>query len=67
MKTAAFSLAETKFAGGEFAPVVLQNVTHKAQMKVLSKKENVAGVRLPTFEHYEVRFQLLYLLHNKLR
>ena len=53
MKDAAFSLAETKFSGGDFGPVVLQNVS-KAQMKVRSKQENVAGVKLPTFEHYEV-------------
>ena len=53
MKEAAFSLAETKFSGGDFGPVVLQNVS-KAQMKVRSRKENVAGVKLPAFEHYEV-------------
>lgn len=52
MKNAAFSLAEAKFAGGDFSPVVLQNVT-KAQLKVRTKKENVAGVNLPVFEHYE--------------
>ena len=55
MRKAAFSLAEAKFVGIEFSSMVLQNVTTKAQMKVVSKKENVAGVRLPTFEHYEVR------------
>lgn len=53
MKEAAFSLAETKFSGGDFGPVVLQNVS-KAQMKVRSRQENVAGVKLPAFEHYEV-------------
>jgi len=52
MKEAAFSLAEAKFAAGDFGPVVLQNVS-KAQMKVRSKTENVAGVKLPVFEHYE--------------
>ncbi|CAK8693294.1 V-type proton ATPase subunit D-like [Clavelina lepadiformis] len=52
MKEASFSLAETKFSGGDFSPVVLQNVS-KAQMKVRSKKENVAGVKLPVFEVYE--------------
>jgi len=52
MKEAAFSLAEAKFAGGDFAPVVLQNVT-KAQLKVRSSKDNVAGVNLPVFEYYE--------------
>ena len=43
MKEAAFSLAEAKFATGEFNQVVLQNVT-KAQIKIRTKKDNVAGV-----------------------
>ena len=43
MKEAAFSLAEAKFATGDFNQVVLQNVT-KAQIKVRSKKDNVAGM-----------------------
>ena len=45
MKVAAFSLAEVKFAiGGETSlpQVVLQNV-NKAQIKVRTKKDNVAG------------------------
>ncbi|CAG0890246.1 unnamed protein product [Cyprideis torosa] len=52
MKEAAFSLAETKFACGDVNQVVLQNVT-KAQIKVRSRKDNVAGVNLPVFEHYQ--------------
>lgn len=43
MKEAAFSLAEAKFATGEFNQVVLQNVT-KAQIKIRTKKDNVAGM-----------------------
>lgn len=42
MKEASFSLAEAKFTGGDFSTVVLQNVS-KAQIKVRTKKENVAG------------------------
>ncbi|XP_035221264.1 V-type proton ATPase subunit D-like [Stegodyphus dumicola] len=42
MKEAAFSLAEAKFTTGDFNHIVLQNVT-KAQIKVRSKKDNVAG------------------------
>ncbi|CAG9101178.1 unnamed protein product [Plutella xylostella] len=42
MKEAAFSLAEAKFTTGDFNQVVLQNVT-KAQIKIRSKKDNVAG------------------------
>jgi V-type H+-transporting ATPase subunit D len=52
MKEAAFSLAEAKFAMGDFNHLVLQNVG-KAQLKVKSKKDNVAGVTLPSFECYQ--------------
>jgi V-type H+-transporting ATPase subunit D len=52
MKEAAFSLAEAKFAMGDFNHLVLQNVG-KAQIKVKSKKDNVAGVTLPSFECYQ--------------
>lgn len=52
MKEAAFSLAEAKFAMGDFNHLVLQNA-NKAQLKVKSKKDNVAGVSLPIFEHYQ--------------
>lgn len=54
MKESAFSLAEAKFATGDFNQVVLQNVT-KAQIKIRTKKDNVAGVTLPVFESYTVR------------
>lgn len=53
MKEAQFSLAEAKFTvGNDFNAVVLQNVT-KAQIKVRSKKDNVAGVNLPIFESFQ--------------
>lgn len=52
MKEAAFSLAEAKFATGDFNQVVLQNVT-RAQIKIRTKKDNVAGVTLPVFESYQ--------------
>lgn len=51
MKEASFSLAEAKFTTGDFNQVVLQNVT-KAQIKVRSRKDNVAGVQLPVFESF---------------
>jgi len=51
MKEAAFSLAEAKFTSGDINQVVLQNVT-KAQIKIRTKKDNVAGVTLPVFESY---------------
>lgn len=53
MKEAQFSLAEAKFTvGNDFNALVLQNVT-KAQIKVKTKKDNVAGVNLPAFESYQ--------------
>lgn len=63
MKEAAFSLAEAKFATGDFNQVVLQNVT-KAQIKIRTKKDNVAGVTLPVFESYTVSTQCHVFVFN---
>ncbi|NXW26391.1 VATD ATPase, partial [Phaetusa simplex] len=52
MREAAFSLAEAKFTAGDFSTTVIQNV-NKAQVKIRTKKDNVAGVTLPVFEHYQ--------------
>jgi len=52
MKEAAFSLAEAKFACGDFNQPVLQNV-NKAQLKIRTRKDNIAGVNLPVFETYQ--------------
>jgi len=52
MKEASFSLAEAKFATGDFNQAVLQNVS-KAQIKIKTKKDNVAGVNLPVFEAFQ--------------
>uniref|UniRef100_A0A8C0IEI1 V-type proton ATPase subunit D n=1 Tax=Bubo bubo TaxID=30461 RepID=A0A8C0IEI1_BUBBB len=52
MREAAFSLAEAKFTAGYFSTTVIQNV-NKAQVKIRAKKDYVAGVTLPVFEHYE--------------
>lgn len=52
MREAAFSLAEAKFAAGDFGHVVLQNVS-KAQIRCKMRKDNVAGVQLPIFEPYQ--------------
>jgi len=52
MKQAAFAFAEAKFTAGDFGHVVIQNV-NKAQVKVKSRKDNVAGVTLPIFEAYQ--------------
>ncbi|KAG9344745.1 hypothetical protein JZ751_010432 [Albula glossodonta] len=45
MREAAFSLAEAKFAAGDFSTTVIQNV-NRAQVKVRAKKDNVAGYEL---------------------
>jgi V-type H+-transporting ATPase subunit D len=42
MREAAFSMAEVKFAMGEINSLVIQNVA-KAQIKVRTKRDNVAG------------------------
>ena len=43
MKTASFSLAEAKFSmSGDFTQVVIQSVA-KAQIKIRTKRDNVAG------------------------
>lgn len=52
MREAAFSLAEAKFTAGNFSTTVIQNV-NKAHVKVRAKRDNVAGVTLPVFEHYQ--------------
>ncbi|XP_059607371.1 V-type proton ATPase subunit D-like [Phlebotomus argentipes] len=49
MKEAAFSMTEAKFATGDFGQIVLENAT-QAQMKILTRREDVAGVSLPVFE-----------------
>ena len=51
MREAAFPLAEAKFIAGDFSTTLRQNV-NKAQVKIRAKKDNVAGVTLPVFEHY---------------
>ncbi|XP_065185354.1 V-type proton ATPase subunit D-like [Sycon ciliatum] len=51
LKEAMFSLSGAVYAAGDIGPVVMQNVD-KAQTKVRSKKDNVAGVTLPVFEAY---------------
>ena len=43
MKAASFSLAEAKFSmSGDFTQVVIQSVS-KAQIKIRTKRDNVAG------------------------
>ena len=59
LQEASFSLAEAKFAGGgDFNQAVLQNV-NKAQIKIKTKNDNVAGVNLPVFESYQVKAMIV--------
>ncbi|KAL2932729.1 V-type proton ATPase subunit D [Bienertia sinuspersici] len=52
MKTSSFSLTEAKYVAGEnIKHVVLENVK-TASLKVRSRQENVAGVKLPKFEYF---------------
>lgn len=52
MKTSSFSLTEAKYVAGENVKhIVLENVEN-ASLKVRSRQENVAGVKLPKFEYF---------------
>jgi len=62
MKEASFSLAEAKFAAGDLNHMVIQNVS-KAQTKVRTRKDNVAGVALPIFEDYQDGSDCKYRCH----
>ncbi|XP_028795443.1 V-type proton ATPase subunit D [Neltuma alba] len=51
MKSSSFALTEAKYvAGDNIKHVVLENV-REASLKVRSRQENVAGVKLPKFEY----------------
>lgn len=49
MKDSFFSLAQAKYRNGDFRHTVLDNVD-QASVTVQSCRENVAGVKIPTFE-----------------
>lgn len=52
MKMSSFSLTEAKYVAGENVKhIVLENVEN-ASLKVRSRQENVAGVKLPKFEYF---------------
>ncbi|GLT35719.1 hypothetical protein SLA2020_101460 [Shorea laevis] len=52
MKTSSFSLTEAKYvAGDNVKHIVLENVRN-ASLKVRSRQENIAGVKLPKFEYF---------------
>lgn len=52
LKSSYFALTEAKYvAGDNIKHVVLENVQN-ASVKVRSRQENIAGVKLPKFEHF---------------
>ena len=52
MKTSSFALTEAKYVAGEnIKHIVLENVQN-ASLKVRSRQENIAGVKLPKFEYF---------------
>lgn len=52
MKTSSFALTEVKYVAGDSVKhVVLENVKN-ASLRVRSRQENVAGVKLPKFEYF---------------
>lgn len=52
MKASAFALTESKYAAGDYIKhIVFENVD-QALIKVRARQDNVAGVKLPKFEHF---------------
>ncbi|KAK1308578.1 V-type proton ATPase subunit D [Acorus calamus] len=52
MRASSFALTEAKYVAGDSVKhVVLENV-RSASLRVRSRQENIAGVRLPKFEHF---------------
>ncbi|KAL7677891.1 hypothetical protein ACOME3_004122 [Neoechinorhynchus agilis] len=52
MKEMAITYAETRFACGEFSQQVVQIASGRAQTRLRMRRENIAGVILPTFKVY---------------
>ncbi|CAL8471857.1 g11399 [Coccomyxa elongata] len=50
MRESAFALTEAKYAAGEFRHTVFDSV-ETAQVRVVAQTDNVAGVKIPKFEH----------------
>lgn len=52
MSNASFSLAEAKYVAGDGVKYVIRESVKTATLRVRSKQDNVAGVKLPRFEHF---------------
>jgi len=52
MRTSAFALTQAKYVAGEGVKHTVLDSVETANVKVKSTTDNVAGVKLPKFEHY---------------
>ncbi|KAJ6843709.1 V-type proton ATPase subunit D [Iris pallida] len=52
MRAASFALTEAKYAAGDSVRHFVLNSVRTASVRVRSRQENVAGVKLPKFEHF---------------
>ncbi|KAK8941214.1 V-type proton ATPase subunit D [Platanthera zijinensis] len=52
MRASSFSLTEAKYAAGDNIKHVVLESVRSATVRVRSRQENVAGVKLPKFEHF---------------
>nr|CAD1825172.1 unnamed protein product [Ananas comosus var. bracteatus] len=52
MRASAFSLAEAKYVAGDGVRHVVLESVRSASLRVRSRQDNVAGVKLPRFEHF---------------
>lgn len=52
MKTSSFALTEAKYVAGENIKHIVRENVQSAALKVRSRQENIAGVKLPKFEYF---------------
>ncbi|KAI0499090.1 hypothetical protein KFK09_019991 [Dendrobium nobile] len=52
MRASSFALTEAKYAAGDNIKHVVLESVRSASVRVRSRQENVAGVKLPKFEHF---------------
>ncbi|KAG0469675.1 hypothetical protein HPP92_015762 [Vanilla planifolia] len=52
MRSSSFALTEAKYAAGDNIKHVVLESVRSASVRVRSRQENIAGVRLPKFEHF---------------
>lgn len=52
MRASSFALTEAKYAAGDSVRHVVLESVRSASVRVRSRQENIAGVKLPKFEHF---------------